>query len=156
MLSQNVAVIVLNAQTREVLLRRQGFRAWSLPGGQMEAGETWEAAAVRKALEATGYRIEVERLVGRYWRSQWPEGDELTYVALARILSDAPHALHRETPVTWFPIMALPRSLNRFGRVSIADAVSEYPFAVQRPLDVVPHEALLFRLWRLISRLFKR
>jgi ADP-ribose pyrophosphatase YjhB (NUDIX family) len=36
---------------------------WVLPGGEIEANETPEEAAVREMLEETGLRVEVERLL---------------------------------------------------------------------------------------------
>jgi 8-oxo-dGTP diphosphatase len=46
-----------------------GQRFWSVPGGEIEAGEAADAAAVRETLEETGYRTIVhpgQPLVTRY------------------------------------------------------------------------------------------
>lgn len=43
----------------------EGHRAsWTLPGGGLEAGEDPEAAASREVYEETGYRVEIDRLLG--------------------------------------------------------------------------------------------
>ena len=37
---------------------------WSIPGGVLEVGETWAAAAVREAREETGLIVEAGELLG--------------------------------------------------------------------------------------------
>ena len=63
--TQGSTVVILNPKTQEVLLhKREDFRVWSLPGGKIEPGESWEDAAIRETFEETGIAIDdVERLV---------------------------------------------------------------------------------------------
>jgi len=160
---QGVSVVVRKPETGEVLLhKREDFRVWSLPGGRVEPGETWEEAAVRETFEETGHRIAVERLIGRYRRPQMPD-DGLNFVALGRLLSDSasPEPFGWETlAVGWFPADALPRGLSRFARAYIADALAGRPESIERTLCIPAHEAaamrLLFRLRSLRNRLLRR
>ena len=146
--TRGATVVVLHPETREVLLhKREDFRVWALPGGGIENGESWEEAAVRETFEETGYRIRVERLSGEYRRPQMPNGGGLTYVAIGHLLD-----IRAEPPgwesveVGWFPADALPASLHRFGRIYIADALSESAAPIQRTLSMPWHQAILLRL----------
>ncbi|CNI15510.1 nucleotide triphosphate diphosphatase NUDT15 [Yersinia vastinensis] len=54
-----VGVIIVNQQGEVLLGKRCGQHApyWSIPGGHMEAGESFEQAAQRETLEETGLYI---------------------------------------------------------------------------------------------------
>ena len=62
-----MAAYVVCVREGEILLARwagpEGAR-WTLPGGGVEFGEGPYGAAVREAAEETGYRVELERLLG--------------------------------------------------------------------------------------------
>lgn len=55
-----------------VLLVHQayGFKAWGLPGGELEVGETPVDAVTREVREETGYDVRVDGLVAMYGRRQ--------------------------------------------------------------------------------------
>src|SRR6266545_7899789 len=74
MSTQGSSCVVLNQKGEVLLVLRQDFRIWALPGGGLEPNETWEQAAVRETLEETGYEVEILQYVGEYWRPQMSEG----------------------------------------------------------------------------------
>ena len=131
----SVSAVVLGEDGEGVLLHlREDFRVWSLPGGRVEAGEGWEEAAVRETEEETGFRIRVERLVGRYTRPNMPGGPDTKHVCLGRVVDGAPIRRGPETlEVAWFPLDALPPSLPRMMREYVRDATTpDGPHAIER------------------------
>lgn len=70
-----------------LMMHRAGSHAggvWSVPGGHLEPGESWEETAVREVLEETGMRIANLRYVaatndvmesGKHYVSIWMEAD---------------------------------------------------------------------------------
>ncbi len=59
-----LCVRIRNAEGRCLMLLSRELQAWTLPGGKMEVGETWEAAASRELLEETGLTCKHFRQVG--------------------------------------------------------------------------------------------
>ena len=49
---------------RVLVVHRPGHADWSLPKGKLEAGETWEAAALREVEEETGLRCALGAYLG--------------------------------------------------------------------------------------------
>src|SRR6187549_3530379 len=105
--------------------------AWTMPGGGIEAGEEPEHAARREVLEETGYRVEIEELLGIYSRvipasHRIPDGAEgplhtLRIVYRARVTGG--HLRNEVGGSTdraeWFPLTAVD-ALQRVKLVDIA------------------------------------
>lgn len=130
--------VVLSDDRRQVLLlRREVFILWDLPGGAIEQDEDPADAAVRETREESGYEIALERFVGRYLcQSIYSAGDQLTYVFRARVIGGAAKRFGLETTgLHWFPVRALPRGLQPLQRQMIADALADLPEPVERRID---------------------
>jgi 8-oxo-dGTP pyrophosphatase MutT (NUDIX family) len=119
------SVVVLNDSGEVLLGLRADARIWALPAGGLEPGETHEQAAIREVREETGYEVELERLVGDYWRPQMPHGGNKMRVYVGRVVGGDPSEHDRENlQVRWFPLEALPRWLFKFSREHIEDALA--------------------------------
>ena len=135
-------VVIFNEdRTRFLMHQRRDFRIWSLPGGHIEAGERPEDAAVREAMEETGYKIRIKRFLGEYWRPQiGPEGD-INYLFIGEIIGGKAIQSGKETVgVAWFDPMKLPLRRRPTVKMFVQDAVNDVdtnaPFkkTVQTPL----------------------
>jgi 8-oxo-dGTP pyrophosphatase MutT (NUDIX family) len=139
--TQGSSCVVINKKEEVLLVLRKDFRIWALPGGGLEPDESWEQAAVREALEETGYEIEVLRYVGEYWRPQMSKGHgDLRRVFLAQVTGGNPSQHDDESiEVRWFPVTALPKRMFRFSREHISDALtrSEAPLNKEQRLPIL-------------------
>ncbi len=61
-----VSAFIQNDQSRILLIRRTDNDLYSIPGGQVEPGETLTQAAAREVKEETGIDIEATKLIGIY------------------------------------------------------------------------------------------
>ena len=138
-----MAVVFSEDRARVLLLRREIFILWDLPGGGIEPGEDPAEAAVRECREETGYEIAVDRLIGTYrHQSVYGLGDQLTYAYRARVKGGAPKRIGLEiTGLRWCAIAEFPGGLQPLQRRIIADALLDQPQAFERNVR--------FPLWKL-------
>lgn len=63
--SVGIGIIILNNKGEILVGKRKGSHApyYSIPGGSMEAGETFEACAIRETLEETGLQISNPKVI---------------------------------------------------------------------------------------------
>jgi 8-oxo-dGTP diphosphatase len=124
---QGAMAVILSADRRQVLLlRREIFFLWDLPGGGIEEGEDPAAAALRETLEETGYEIKIECLVGQYLhQSVYGRGDQRTHVFEGFVVGGKPRQRGLETAgLRWCDVAKLPVGLQPLQRQMIADALS--------------------------------
>jgi len=60
------ASIAIIDNGRILLIQREDFRVWGLPGGDVNPGESLAQAAARETREETGLEVALTRLVGMY------------------------------------------------------------------------------------------
>lgn len=60
------ATVAIIEEGRVLLIKREDFEVWGLPGGMTDPGESIAQTAIREAWEETGIRVELTRLVGTY------------------------------------------------------------------------------------------
>ncbi|WP_326944354.1 NUDIX domain-containing protein [Amycolatopsis sp. NBC_01307] len=61
-----VSVFIQDDESRILMIRRTDNDLYSIPGGQLELGETLAEAAVREVQEETGIKCEVIGVIGLY------------------------------------------------------------------------------------------
>lgn len=108
-----------------LLMKREDFEVWSLPGGEIEDGESPAQTALREVLEETGLTIQLTRLVGLYTTPQWTSVNTTNAVFAASVLSGTPHTQAAETlDIGFFAKEQLPQSLMWWVRREVEDALT--------------------------------
>lgn len=65
-LSCTAGVVARDELGRVLLIQRSDDLTWGLPGGHVEAGETWSQTALRECLEETGWIVRISEIFGVY------------------------------------------------------------------------------------------
>ena len=155
--TESSKVVAFSGHDEVLLVLRSDVRFWTLPGGGREPGETYEQAAVREVREETGYEVELERVVGGYWRPQMPHGGDKQRVYVGRVTGGDPSAHDWESlDVSWFPLDALPKRLTRFCAEQIEDALADAEAPVRKEQRLPGTHAALFACFLALRRVRNR
>ncbi len=130
----SVAVMILDAGGRLLLVRNRDDGRWQTVGGGMDPGEHPADAAAREAYEETGLVVEPIRVIGVYagpdFRLTYPNGDVVDYVGIsfaARVVGGTERPGEDEVDrLGWFArdaALALPLAAHT--RTLVADAFAD-------------------------------
>jgi ADP-ribose pyrophosphatase YjhB (NUDIX family) len=113
-----VSAFIQDDEGRILMIRRTDNDLYSIPGGQVEPGETLAQAAVRETNEETGIEIEVTGLIGIYSNPghviAYDNGEvrqEFSICFRARPTGGRPNTSDESSEVLWSALQDLP-SLN--------------------------------------------
>jgi 8-oxo-dGTP diphosphatase len=139
---ESVIGVIFSPDRNEVLLvERDDFPVWVLPGGGVEISESLENAIIREILEETGFTVKIERLVGLYLPAN--SLTKPTHLYECTILKGSPKPSAETKQVRFFPRTQLPYPIPPPFTEWIEDA-----FIIQEPLcktlDQVNYKTLFF------------
>ena len=113
--------VVRSAAGEVLLVKREDFRVWTIPGGAAERGETAAQAALRETKEESGIVATIDELSGVY---AFGRVKGLIFVYTAHPVGGAPQISRESIDVRYFSPDALPRRMLHFARPRLLDALS--------------------------------
>ncbi len=130
-----------------VLLIKRGWApfegCWALPGGKVDAGETFEHAALRELAEETGIRLTVDqvRRVDVYdMPGRDPRGRYVSCAYVAQVDSGVTvKAGDDATDARWVPVATMIKALAFDHALIVADAVRLLGLVVRHCGDTFPY-----------------
>lgn len=150
-------VIFTPDRSQTLLIKREDFRVWTVPGGGIEAGETAAAAAQREALEETGCSVAIDYYLGEYWRPQLPNGGSLIDAFVGHVVGgDSSQHNWEAVAVEWFPVEQLPKRTLSFARELIDDARFATDLPVKRTQLLPQWQAITLMIGIPIRNLLNR
>ncbi|MCP4415522.1 MAG: NUDIX domain-containing protein [Chloroflexi bacterium] len=115
------AGVVIVEDGKVLLLKREDFEVWALPGGGVDEGESLAETAVREAYEETGLNVEITHLIGIYseigsW-SDWHIASFAAKIVGGELKSQVGEVLD----LRFFPLDSLPKDMFWWHRQHIED-----------------------------------
>jgi len=135
-----VFALIFDDQGHILLCHRRDNDIWNFPGGRIEAGEApWEAV-VRETKEEVCLDIEVDYLLGVYYK---PDANEISFAFICNVLSGKECLTDEADQIEYFNVQKLPKNISPKQVERIKDAVnkkdSKTLFKIQRgPKTIFP------------------
>lgn len=108
-----------------LLVHRDRYDDWSFPKGKLEAGETWEQAALREVWEETGLRCALGEPLGS---TRYAPGGVEKEVRWFRMTSDGePQTTDEVDAVRWATLDGARALLSYDGERALLELVSDTP-----------------------------
>ncbi len=100
--------IVENEDGGILMLLREDFRLWTIPGGGLDAGETLQEGASREVLEETGIEVAFKDIIGVY---EIDRGNHYVFVFSAKPVGGEPTTSSESLEVRYFQPAELPDNM---------------------------------------------
>lgn len=102
--------IIRDEDDRVLLVLRNDYDLWNLPGGALERGEAPWQGVVREVKEETGYDVEVARLAGVYSK---PDKDEVVFSFECKIISGEATLNEEAKEIKYFSFNEIPKNTSQ-------------------------------------------
>lgn len=135
-------IILFNSDQSEVLLvKRRDMPVWVLPGGGVDAGETPAQAAIREALEETGYTVSIKRKIAEYLPVN--KMTRPTHVYEGMIVSGSTCKGAETADIGYFSVHDLPKLMPPTYKCWVADALLNRSKVIRKKVEKATYLHLL-------------
>jgi 8-oxo-dGTP diphosphatase len=141
-----VCAIIYREKDEVLLIKRQDFAVWVLPGGGLEEGENPEEGVLREVLEETGFTATIVRKVAEYLPVN--RFTQLTHFFECRIEKGEPTTGSETADLQFFPIHQLPPLTLDVYKDWIRDAQKKLPLPILKKIQKASYGYLLFYFLR--------
>lgn len=115
-----VFAIILDKEKRVLLCHRRDYDLWNLPGGGLEKGESPWQGAIRETKEETGFDVEIDRLIGIYYK---PDQEEISFSFLCKIVKGKITLNDEADKIEYFNLEEIPENISPKQIERIKDAL---------------------------------
>ncbi|MFH1089920.1 MAG: NUDIX domain-containing protein [Candidatus Uhrbacteria bacterium] len=99
--------IIRDEQNRILLVLRNDYDLWNLPGGGLEKGESPWQGVIREVKEETGLNVEATRLAGVYSK---PDVDEIVFSFECKIIGGKLTLNEEAKDLKYFSFQEIPKN----------------------------------------------
>ena len=118
-------VLIFSENKQKVLLvRRNDYPIWTLPGGRKEPGENYQKTAIRETKEETGLNVKLIKYLGKYHRAWYMRTDSVTAVFIGRKISGQLTLNDEASALKYWPVNKLPLNMLPYLRKRIQDGLA--------------------------------
>jgi ADP-ribose pyrophosphatase YjhB (NUDIX family) len=110
--------IIRDEKNQVLLVLRQDYDLWNLPGGGLEKGESPWQGVVREVREETGLDVEVVRLAGIYSK---PDRDEVVFSFECKMVGGEIALNEEAKDIQYFAFDEIPQNTSQKQIARIAD-----------------------------------
>jgi ADP-ribose pyrophosphatase YjhB (NUDIX family) len=110
--------IIRDEKNRVLLVLRQDYDLWNLPGGGLEKGESPWQGVVREVKEETGLDVEIVRLAGIYSK---PDRDEVVFSFECKMVGGEIVLNEEAKDIQYFALQEIPQNTSKKQVARIAD-----------------------------------
>lgn len=102
--------IIKDEQDRVLLVLRNDYDLWNLPGGGLENGEAPWQGIIREVKEETGYDVEVIKLSGIYSK---PEKNDIVFSFECKIIGGKMTLNEEAKDIKYFSLHEIPKNTSQ-------------------------------------------
>ena len=116
------ALIYSPDKAKVLLVKRNDFFVWTLPGGRKDKGESLEETVIREMQEETGFKVKILYLLGIYRVWYFPPAGR-THVFVCQKISGSFRRNKEVKELKFWPVKHLPFNLLPYLRKRIKDGL---------------------------------